>query len=357
MDQQYYYRKPVEVTAPPAAAAVNNGEPPAPPTPPAPPRSGYYRQHRKNANLWAWIIVAVLVVAIAVGGYWLLGKNMGLAEPMVNTYQQHIARIFVEGTIVSEYAGDYDQAFLIDTIDQLIANENNLALLVYIDSPGGEILASDELASKIMEYKETTGRPVCVYGHNMMASGGYWVACSGDWLVANKYCTTGSIGVTFGSMLDVSGFLESYGIKVNTITSGSEKSMGSMLEEMTPETRAIFQSIINEYYGYFLDWVGSRRGIAKAELQPLADGRVYTATQALNHQLIDQVGTYADALAVLDEELGATYPVADYLPQADLGWLDQLEWLNNYLHYQGDGSEALLKLLPPTGPLAYYQGQ
>lgn len=347
--EQQYYGQPNATATPPAAFPGANGDPKAPP------QGGYYRQGKKKSNLWAWILVVVLVAAIAVGGHWLIG-GFG-AAPAVNINQQHIARIFVEGSIVGEYAGDYDHAFLLDTIDQLIANDNNMALLVYIDSPGGEILASDELAQKILDYKAMTGRPVYVYGNNMMASGGYWVACAGDWLVANKYCTTGSIGVTYGSLLDFSGLLERYGIKVNTITSGDEKSMGSMLEEMAPETRAIFQSIINEYYGYFLDWVGSRRGMEKTVLQPLADGRIYTATQALNHDLIDQVGTYDDALAALYSQLGADYPVADYLPEEDPGIFDQLQWLENYLDYQGNDSQTLLRLLPPTGPLAYYQGQ
>ncbi|MPN51538.1 hypothetical protein SDC9_199186 [bioreactor metagenome] len=126
---------------------------------------------------------------------------------------------------------------------------------------------------------------------------------------------------------------------------------------MTPETRAIFQSIINEYYGYFLDWVGSRRGMEKAVLQPLADGRIYTATQALDHGLIDQVGTYGEALAALDSRLGDDYPVADYLPEEEPGLFDQLQWLQYFMEYQGNDSQTLLRLLPPTGPLAYYQGQ
>lgn len=317
-------------------------------------QTSYYRQPKKNSP-WLWVLLIGLILVVFIGSIWLIRSSFSSQE---TTYlnEPNIARIFVEGTIVSESTGDYNQQFLLDTIDGLIANDNNVALLVYIDSPGGEILASDELASKIAEYKKETGRPVYVYGNNMMASGGYWIACSGDWIVANKYCTTGSIGVTFGTLLDFSGLLEKYGIKVNTITSGAEKSMGSSYEEMTPQTRAIFQGIINEYYGYFLDWVSANRPIARAALVPLADGRIYTATQAQNFKLIDQVGTYDDAVDALETQLGGDYPVEDYVSTEELSLLSDLSWLKN-ISYEGDGTGAILKLLPPTGPLAYYDGQ
>jgi protease-4 len=317
-------------------------------------RANYY-QPPKKTNRWLWLLVVGLLILVTVGGLWLVGRSFSTPEA-VYLNEPNIARIFVEGTITGEFEGDYDHQFLLDTIDTLEYDDNNMALLVYIDSPGGEVLASDELANKITAYKETTGRPVYVYGHNMMASGGYWIACAGDWIVANRYCTTGSIGVTYGSFLDLSGFLEKYGIKVNTITSGAQKSMGSSLEEMTPETEAIFQIIIDEYYGYFLDWVSTNRPLTRDALIPLADGRIYTATQAETYQLIDQVGTYEDALAALDEALGAVYPVEDYYSSEELSFWDQFSWLD-YVFYGGEETEAILELLPPTGPLAYYEGE
>ena len=317
-------------------------------------QASYYPPPKKN-NPWLWVLVVGLLLIVTIGGFWLVGKSFSAPET-VYLNEPNIARIFVEGTITGEFDGVYDHQFLLNTIDTLINDDNNMALLIYIDSPGGEVLATDEMANKIFEYKETTGRPVYVYGNNMMASGGYWIACAGDWIVCNRYCTTGSIGVTYGSFLDLSGFLEKYGIKVNTITSGDQKSMGSSLEEMTPETAAIFQAIIDEYYGYFIDLVSANRPLTKEELLPLADGRIYTATQAKNNQLIDQVGTFEDALDALDEELGAVYPVEDYYSTEELSFLEQLNWLD-YISYGGDESSAILQLLPPTGPLAYYEGE
>lgn len=314
----------------------------------------YYPQPKKS-NPWPWIILAIFVLAVVIGGFSLLGSNMDELE-VAYTNEPNIARIFVEGPIMGQFNGNYDHQFLLDTIDALIDNDDNKALLVYVDTPGGELLASDELSQKILEYKNITGRAVYIYGHNMMASGGYWLACAGDWVVANKYCITGSIGVTYGSMIDISGLLEKYGVNVNTITSGDQKSMGSYLEEMTPKTEAIFQVIIDEYYQYFIDWISTNRGITRAQLVPLADGRIYTATQAYAHQLIDQVGTYEDALAALNEELGGEYPVVDYISYEEISFLDQINWLD-LLSPQESAAGEIIKLLPPSGPLAYYEGQ
>lgn len=310
----------------------------------------YYNQPRKRVP-WPWILLGVVLLVVILG---FCGVFSGSDDADTVYYNEpHIARIFVEGTIASAYSGDYDHSFLLNTIDDLIYDPENVALIVYADTPGGELLASDELAQKILEYKQSTGRPVYVYGHNTMASGGYWIACAGDWVTANRYCITGSIGVTYGSMIDLSGFLERYGIRVNTIDSGLQKSMGSPLEEMTDETRAILQGIIDEYYGYFVDWVSVSRGIAVDDVIAMADGRIYSATQALDLGLIDQVGTYDDTLMALYDELGAYYPVQDYFSSSSLSIFDQLELL---IESQGGEASAILELLPPSGPLAYYQG-
>ncbi|MEG2213197.1 MAG: S49 family peptidase, partial [Clostridiales bacterium] len=83
-------------------------------------------------------------------------------------------------------------------------------------------------------------------------SGAYWAACSADKVILNRYCLTGSIGVTYGTLLDFSGLLEKYGVKATHIDSGKNKGMGDMLVGMTAEQVAILQTLIDEYYQYFL---------------------------------------------------------------------------------------------------------
>lgn len=100
-----------------------------------------------------------------------------------------------------------------------------------------------------------------------------------------------------GSFIDVSELLDNLGIKTETITSGENKAMGSSTEPMTEEQRAIFQSLIDESYEQFVSIVADGRGMSVAQVKELADGRIYSAQQALENGLIDQIGTYEEAVA------------------------------------------------------------
>ncbi len=309
-----------------------------------------YYARSKPRKTWLWILIGAavflaLIIAVIVGTSRENSYNY-------NINSEHIAVIYVEGTISSVDSSSYNHSFLLETIDHLIDNRSNMGLLVYIDSPGGELLAGAELTDKIEEYRELTGRPVYMYGHRYMASGGYWLACAGDMIFANEYCITGSIGVAYGSMLDISGLLDKMGVTVNTITSGAQKSMGSYLEEMTPETKAIYQTMIDEYYNDFVLWIAENRPLEKDQVISLADGRIYSARQAVELKLIDEVGDYDTALAAMQEELGYSYPAREYIPLYTPSLLEQLLSLD----YQGSDINALLEFLPPSGPISYYAG-
>ena len=113
-------------------------------------------------------------------------------------------------------------------------------------------------------------------------------------------------------------------------------------------TRAIFQSFIDEYYGYFIDWVCEQRGMDRQQLLALADGRIYTATQAVANGLADQVGDYDDCLNALLDAVGGEPEVEDFQPSIPVNW-------RSLLGSSKSGEiDSLLHLLPPTGALAYY---
>lgn len=322
------------------------------PPPPPPPQ---YETNRKKRPIWPWVLGVILLVFIGLI-IWAATTHL----PDDGEYygnEDTIAVLHVSGTMsvsTERYSLDeesYDHSYLISTIEQLIYDPYNCGLLLYIDSGGGEVLAASELSEAVAQYKELTGRPVYAYGYQYAASGAYWLAATADEIWLDRYCITGSIGVTYGTMLDLSGLLEKYGIKTNTITSGAQKSMGSSLEEMTPETRAIYQSIIDEYYGYFIDWIVEQRGMDRQSLLTLADGRIYSAKQAVENGLADQVGDYESCLtALLDACGGHDIYVRHYRPQATESNLLQL------LLGSAESGElaALVDLLPPSGPLAYY---
>lgn len=136
----------------------------------------------------------------------------------------------------------------------------------------------------------------------MAASGGYYISASCDKIIANRNCWTGSIGVTMGTLYDVTGLLDKAGIKTQTITSGKNKAMGSSTEKLTSEQREILQSLIDEAYDQFVGIVAEGRGMKLSEVIKLADGRIYTAKQAKNLGLVDEIGTFDDAVKDMQKE-------------------------------------------------------
>ncbi|MCI8610154.1 MAG: signal peptide peptidase SppA [Firmicutes bacterium] len=219
----------------------------------------------------------------------------------------YIGTIYINGEISESGVGTYNHQYLLNAIDAMMDDSNNKGMILHVNTPGGSVYASDELYLKIKEYQENTGRPVYSAMQSQATSGGYYISASCDKIMANRNCWTGSIGVTMGTMMDVSGLLEKLGIKTTTITSGANKAMGSNMEPMTAEQREIFQSLVDDAYDQFVGIVADGRGMKEKEVRRLADGRIYTANQALKNGLIDEIGTYEEAIADMQD----TYDLGD----------------------------------------------
>lgn len=170
------------------------------------------------------------------------------------------------------------------------------AVILRLDTPGGEVTASDIIYHQILKFKETAHKPVVGLMMGLAASGGYYIASACDFVIAHPTTLTGSIGV-ISIFPDIHDLMDKVGVKVNVIKSGEVKDAGGPFRDMTVEERKIFQKIIDEYYEDFLAAVsaGRKDKIAAAELRKIADGRVYTAAQALDLKLIDEIGYFEDA--------------------------------------------------------------
>ena len=173
----------------------------------------------------------------------------------------HIAVLDIMGTISENDGYTYDQQYLLNSIDTMIADEHNKALILHIDSPGGTVYETDELYLKIMEYKTYTGRPVYAAVENYAASGGYYVACAAYAIYANRNATTGSIGVIMGEFLDLSELLDNIGVGVSFVVTGSNKAMGNSYEPLTEEQRAIYQEICDESFAQFVSIIAKGRSM------------------------------------------------------------------------------------------------
>ena len=219
----------------------------------------------------------------------------------------YIGVVDVVGTISEDSSDTYNHQYILNAIDAMMDDGENKGIILYVDTPGGSVFASDELYLKIKEYQKKTKRPVYASMQSMAASGGYYISAPCDKIIANRNCWTGSIGVTLGTMYDVSELLDKIGIKTNTITSGANKAMGSNVEAMTSEQREIFQSLVDEAYEQFVGIVAKGRDMKTSEVKKLADGRIYTAKQALANSLIDEIGTFEEAAA----DMKAEYKLGD----------------------------------------------
>lgn len=274
----------------------------------------------------------------------------------------HIAVIFVEGVIssatssgiLSESSG-YDHQFILDSIELAINNDDNKGLMIYVNSPGGGVYESDELYLKIREYQETTGRPVYTYMGPMAASGGYYIAAPSDKIIANRNCWTGSIGVTMGTYFDISGLLDKYGVKSVTITAGRNKAMGSYTDPMTPEQLAILQSLVDEAYNQFVTIVANGRGMDLAKVIELADGRVYTARQAQEVGLVDEIATFDQAVATMQKDNDLENCDVFYVTPPTVGFLDQLLGEVKTIQQSSSDLSMLMEIMAENGqmPIAY----
>jgi protease-4 len=189
-------------------------------------------------------------------------------------------------------------ARVFERLERAAADPQVKAVILRLDTPGGEVTASDIIYHEVLRFKERTGRPVIGLMMSVAASGGYYIASACDAILAHPSTITGSIGV-ISVFPSVESLMSKVGVKVNVIKSGPAKDSGSPFRDMTEDDKKLFQTIIDEYYEGFLAVVAAgRKGkIAEADLRKIADGRVYTAPQALKLGLIDAIGYFDDAFA------------------------------------------------------------
>ena len=178
------------------------------------------------------------------------------------------------------------------------------AVVLRVNSPGGGVTASEMMHAELLRFREKTGKPVVTSMLDLAASGGYYIACATDHIVAMRSTVTGSIGVIMITP-DLSGTMSMIGARANVIKSAAMKDAGSPFRSMNAEDRAMFQGIIDSMYERFLEVVQEGRpDLAPDKLRTLADGSVYTSTQALQNGLVDEIGDLRHAVSVARNAVG-----------------------------------------------------
>ncbi len=270
---------------------------------------------KKNFKTGLIVLIVIIVVILFVSiGSLFQRRSFSTPEVSIQTYssnpsvkvsssskKQYIAALYIEGTI-EEANNSYNQKWLLETISNLKNDSKNQGLAIYVNSPGGAVYQADEIYLALQDYK-TSGKQIYVYQGPMAASGGYYISCAANKIYANRNTLTGCIGVICGQSFDLTGLFENLGIKSETIHSGKNKNMMNYNEPFTDEQREIMQSISNECYEQFVSIVVSQRHISFDEAYKVSDGRLYTANQALNNNLIDKIDSWDGMITDFSSEI------------------------------------------------------
>lgn len=213
-----------------------------------------------------------------------------------------ITVVHAEGAIVSGESGSpifggrmIGDRTVVKQLDELREDEDVVAVVLRVNSPGGSGLASDNIW-RAVERLKAAGKPVVVSMGDYAASGGYYISAPADWIVAEPGTLTGSIGV-FGGKLNLAGTWEKVGISTYTWQRGALSGIFSAYSDFSEPERARFRDFLQGFYGTFLDRVSKGRKMDPAAVEEVAKGRVWTGEQALERKLVDELGGLDTAIA------------------------------------------------------------
>ena len=260
------------------------------------------------------LLGVVLVIAAVVVGARFAGRAADAAFP---TYS--VAEVAVEGPITRDGGGllptrpgGVTADDVVEQIEAADADKGAKALLLKLNTPGGEVVPSDDIRLAA----EAFDGPTVAYATDVCASGGYWIASGCDEFWARDLSVVGSIGV-LGSLVNAAELTDRLGLSYERFAAGEFKDSGSPLREMTADERDYLQGLIDDYYDRFVDRVTAARDLDDAEVRG-TEARVYLGEEARDIGLVDEIGTREDVEDRLEELLGAPARTEEFAPRRGL---------------------------------------
>jgi protease-4 len=256
-------------------------------------------RRRLRRKLTFWRVLAVVIAIAAIGA---VGTLMSRGRAGFTTTGS-IARVNIEGIIRS----DQERVEALERLERSRAD----AVIVHINSPGGTTAGSEQLYDSLMRLKAK--KPLVVVVEGLAASGGYITAIAADHIIAQQTSLVGSIGVLF-QFPNFSEVLKTIGVKVEEVKSSPLKAAPNGFEPTSPEARDALDALVKDSYAWFKGIVKERRGMDDAQLEKVADGRVFTGRQAVDLKLIDELGDEKTAVTwlVANKGVAKDLPVRDY---------------------------------------------
>ena len=265
---------------------------------------------KENGRTPMWILLAVSIgflLPVCACGFLSLISFVGMGAAVASVpsssttttssgFGDAVAIVRVEGTIMdsdsTEFSSDATSGVVIADLEAAASDDQVKAIVLRVNSPGGTVTGSAQIYETIKEID----KPVIVSMAGTAASGGYYISAPADYIFARPDTTTGSLGVVL-TLFNTVELGEKVGVKVESITSGPNKAIGSPWEELTDEQRVILEEYIDESYQEFVRIIADGRGMSIEEVYEIADGRIYSGRQALELNLIDELGDFDDAIA------------------------------------------------------------
>ena len=257
------------------------------------------------------IILSLLFILFS----FIVGIGVGLIISREDGFPigERIAILEIQGVIL-------DSKPYLDSLSKIKKDDGIKAIVLRIDSPGGAVGPSQEIYSEILKLREK--KPVIATLGSVGASGGYYIACAAQKILANPGTITGSIGV-IAQFVSYEQLLKWAKLDVEVIKSGEFKDVGSPFKKMTETEKQYMQQLIDNVYSQFKLAVSKARGIDSKEMDKIADGRIFTGEQAKNLKLIDELGTLNDAILLSGTMGGITgEPNVVYYPKRRMNFLD-----------------------------------
>lgn len=260
------------------------------------------------------IVGVLLALAVTVAG---VRASSRLADRIFPSY--NVAEVAVDGPITRDGGGRLPTTpgstpadDIVEQIEAADADRNAAALLVRLNTPGGEVVPSDDIRRAAAAFDG----PTIAYTTDLCASGGYWIATGCDALWAREGSLVGSIGVRSGH-LDATGLADRLGVSYEGFSRGKFKEAGWLLKDLTDDEREYFQGLADGHYDQFVDRVSTGRDLDADEVRD-TEARVYLGDEARERGLVDDIGAREDVEAALEDALGRPVAVAAFEPSRGL---------------------------------------